>query len=178
MSGITIRRARTGDAEAFARLMSDPLVLPGLLQSPYPSIEAWRQRLAEHDAPGRADLVLVAEIDGEVVGNAGLHASGPALRRRHAMGMGIAVASAFQRRGVGSALLSALLDAADRWLGVLRIELTVYTDNLAAIALYRRFGFEFEGTHRAYALRDGQYVDVHAMARLHPNPPRWPSAAA
>ena len=39
---------------------------------------------------------------------------------------------------------------------VLRIELTVYTDNAAAIALYRKFGFEIEGTHRAYALRDGR----------------------
>jgi len=50
--------------------------------------------------------------------------------------------------------------------------LTVYTDNAAAIALYRKFGFELEGTHRAYGLRDGRYADVHAMARLHPNPPQ------
>jgi len=28
-----------------------------------------------------------------------------------------------------------------------------------------------EGTHRGYALRHGRYVDVHSMARLHPNPP-------
>ena len=54
----------------------------------------------------------------------------------------------------------------------LRIELIVFTDNAAAIALYRKFGFELEGTHRAYALRDGRYVDALAMARLHPNPPR------
>lgn len=178
MGTVTIRRARTADAEAFARLMGDPQVLPGLLQPPFPSIEGWRQRLAEHDAPGRADLLLVAEVDGEVVGNAGLHAAGSALRRRHAMGMGVAVASAHQRQGVASALIAALLDAADRWLGCLRIELTVYTDNAAAIALYRRFGFEIEGTHRAYALRDGRYVDVLAMARLHPDPPRLPSRAA
>jgi L-phenylalanine/L-methionine N-acetyltransferase len=69
-----------------------------------------------------------------------------------------------------------LTDAADRWLGILRIELTVFTDNARAIALYRRYGFVLEGTHRAYALRDGAYADVHAMARLHPNPPRLPSS--
>jgi len=107
-----------------------------------------------------------------IVGSAGLHPVGPALRRRHAMGIGISVASDWQRRGVGSRLMEALLDAADRWLGCLRIELQVYTDNLPAIALYRKFGFELEGTHRAYALRDGRYVDTHAMARLHPDPPR------
>jgi putative acetyltransferase len=174
MTTITVRRARTGDAEAFARMMGDPQVLPGLLQLPYPSIEAWRTRLAEHDTPGRHDLLLVAEIDGAVVGNGGLNATGPALRRRHVLGLGIAVAAEWQGRGVGSALMAALVDAADRWLGCLRIELTVFTDNAAAIALYRKFGFELEGTHRAYALRDGSYADVHAMARLHPNPPRIP----
>jgi L-phenylalanine/L-methionine N-acetyltransferase len=53
-------------------------------------------------------------------------------------------------------------------------ELGVYTDNHRAIALYQRFGFQVEGTHRAYALRDGVYIDSHTMARLHPNPPSLP----
>ena len=39
-----------------------------------------------------------------------------------------------------------------------------------AIALYRKFGFETEGTHRCYALRAGRYVDAYAMARLKPKP--------
>ena len=54
---------------------------------------------------------------------------------------------------------------------MLRIELTVYTDNPAAIRLYRKFGFEIEGTFKGYALRDGVYADVYSMARLHPSPP-------
>jgi putative acetyltransferase len=172
MADIEIRRVRTSDAEAMARLMGDPDVLGNLLQLPYPSVEAWRTRLAEWDQPGRTDLLLVAEVEGEVVGNAGLNPVGPAVRRRHAMHLGITVAKAWHGRGVGTRLMSALLDAADRWLGCLRIELTVFVDNEPAIALYRKFGFEIEGTHRAYALRDGRYVDVLAMARLHPSPPR------
>ena len=76
----------------------------------------------------------------------------------------------------GSALMAAMCDYADRWAGVLRLELTVFVDNAPAIALYRKFGFEIEGTHRAYALRDGRYADVHAMARLHPDPPALPAA--
>jgi putative acetyltransferase len=77
-----------------------------------------------------------------------------------------------QGQGVGSALMAALCDYADRWLGTLRIELTVYTDNEAALKLYRKFGFEIEGTMRGYAMRDGRYVDAYAMARFHPDPPR------
>ena len=172
MADIQIRRARASDAEGMARLMGDPAVLGQLLQLPYPSVEAWRTRLAEREQAGRTDLLLVAEADGGLVGNAGLDPVGAAARRRHAMGLGITVAKAWQGRGVGTQLMTALLDTADRWLGCLRIELTVYTDNEAAIALYRKFGFAIEGTHRAYALRDGRYADVLAMARLHPNPPR------
>ena len=72
--------------------------------------------------------------------------------------------------------MQALCDYADRWAQVLRIELTVFVDNERAITLYRKFGFRLEGTHRGYALRDGAYADVHAMARLHPQPPAivWP----
>ena len=44
-------------------------------------------------------------------------------------------------------------------------------DVRAAIGLYRKFGFETEGRHRGFALRDGRYVDAFAMARLHPDPP-------
>jgi putative acetyltransferase len=172
VADVLIRRVRTTDAEGMARLMGDPETLGNLLQLPYPSVEAWRTRLAEWDTPGRTDLLLVAEADGALVGNAGLNPVGNALRRRHAMGLGITVAKEWQGRGVGSQLMTALLDTADRWLGCLRIELTVYTDNAAAISLYRKFGFEVEGTHRAFALRDGRYVDALAMARLHPNPPR------
>jgi putative acetyltransferase len=172
VADVQIRRVRTTDAEGMVRLMGDPETLGNLLQLPYPSVEAWRTRLAEWDTPGRTDLLLVAEAGGALVGNAGLNPVGNALRRRHAMGLGITVAKEWQGRGVGSQLMSALLDAADRWLGCLRIELTVFSDNAAAIALYRKFGFEVEGTHRAFALRDGRYVDALAMARLHPNPPR------
>lgn len=176
MSTILVRRARVADAAAFARIMNDPEVYAGLMQLPYPDEDLWRARLTETLAPGKLDLALVAERDGEVVASAGLHPVGPALRRRHAMLLGVSVAKAAQGQGVGNALMRALCEYADRWAQVLRLELDVYTDNARAIALYRKFGFEIEGTHRAYALRDGAYADSYSMARLHPNPPALPAA--
>lgn len=171
---VHVRRAAPRDAAAFARLMSDPQVYGNLLQLPMPTEELWLARLTESTAPGKADLLLCAELDGEVVGSSGLHPAGTQLRRRHAMMLGISVAPAAQRRGVGSALMAAMCDYADRWAGALRLELTVFVDNAPAIALYRKFGFEVEGTHRGYALRDGEFADVLAMARWHPKPPSAP----
>jgi len=69
-------------------------------------------------------------------------------------------------KGVGTAMMRAVIDLADKWLNLARIELTVFTDNESAIALYRKFGFEIEGTHRKYAFRDGDFVDAYAMARI------------
>lgn len=87
------------------------------------------------------------------------------------MMLGTSVMPPAQRQGTGTAPMQVMCDYADRWIGVLRIELTVYVDNEGAIAPYRKFGFETEGRHRGYALRDGAYVDVFTMARLHPSPP-------
>jgi putative acetyltransferase len=169
---IGIRRASTRDAAALARIMGDPSVYPGLMQLPYTDEDIWRARLADNAVPGKTDLPLVAELNGDVVGSAGLHPVGPALRRRHAMTLGISVLPQAQRQGVGSALMAAMCDYADRWVGALRLELTVYCDNAAAIGLYRKFGFEIDGTFKGYAMRDGRYVDAHSMARFHPDPPR------
>jgi L-phenylalanine/L-methionine N-acetyltransferase len=63
-------------------------------------------------------------------------------------------------------LMAALLDTADNWLNLKRLELEVYTDNHRAIALYQGFGFVMEGTHQAVAFREGVYVDSHVMARV------------
>jgi putative acetyltransferase len=175
---LTLRRATTRDAAEYARLMGDPEVYPSLMQLPFPSDEMWHARLADNNTPARSDhLSLVAECDGRLVGSAGLHPS-PQVRRRHAAMLGISVAREAQGRGVGKALMQALCDYADGWAQILRIELTVFSDNQRAIALYRRFGFRHEGTHRGFALRDGAYADVETMARLHPRPPSlsWPDA--
>jgi putative acetyltransferase len=175
-AGICLRRAAVADAEALAALMSDEAVYAGVLQMPYPTADLWRKRL-EPQVTDDSSLHLVAVTDGRVIASAGIHLQSWTPRRRHVGGLGMTVAADWQGKGVGSLLMNGLLDWADNWIGLMRIELTVYTDNLRAIALYEKSGFVHEGTHRAYALRGGRYVDAHAMARLHPNPPRLPEPA-
>jgi L-phenylalanine/L-methionine N-acetyltransferase len=173
---IVIRRSRPSDAAAVTRVMGDPDVFPSLMQLPLPIEEAWRKRLEEQVVLNGSEMHLVAELAGVVVGSAGLHPM-PQLRRRHVAMLGISVLPQAQGQGVGRALMQALCDYADQWAQILRIELTVFVDNSRAISLYESCGFRHEGTFRGYALRQGRYVDVHAMARLHPDPPQlsWPS---
>jgi putative acetyltransferase len=146
------------------------------MQLPMPNEEMWRTRIEEMSAPTRTDVQLVAEVEGHVVGSAGLHPAQP-LRRRHCATLGISVLPEHQGRGVGRALMQALCDYADGWAQLWRLELTVFADNERAIALYRSFDFRLEGTHRGFAMRHGVYADVHTMARLHPRPPglAWPA---
>ncbi|WP_394791393.1 GNAT family N-acetyltransferase [Rhodoferax sp.] len=166
---ITIRHAEPEDYAAIAKIYTQPLAAAGTMQLTLQSKEVWRQRLGGM-AP--ADRMLAAVVDGELVGHLGLHpVANP--RRAHVAGLGMAVRDDWQGQGVGTALLKAAVDLADNWLNLRRLELTVFADNLAAQRLYQAHGFVQEGTHRGYALRQGQYVDAHAMARLHPAPPGW-----
>lgn len=162
---IIVRRAETRDAGAIAATFAAPLALAGTLQMPFPSAATYAKWIDEMPT---GDYLLVAEVDGAVVGNLGLHAVSKSPRRRHAGAIGISVRDDWRRRGVGAALLRAAIDVADNWIGYSRLELTVYTDNAAALALYRKFGFEIEGTAKRYALRDGELVDAYMMARHAP----------
>ena len=87
-------------------------------------------------------------------------------RRGHVAKFGISVAADMQGRGVGRRLMSEMVNVCDNWLRIERIELTVFADNPAAVALYKNFGFEIEGTGRKFALRNGEYVDAYYMARM------------
>jgi L-phenylalanine/L-methionine N-acetyltransferase len=163
MPHVSVRHAEPEDYEAMHRIMSGPKAAAGTLQLPLQSAEAWRKRLAE---PPEGLILLVACVEGEVVGNLGLETFPNRPRMRHVGSIGMAVRDDWQGKGVGTALMGAALDLADNWLNLTRVELRVYVDNSAAVALYKRFGFEIEGTHRRLAFRNGEYVDAHSMARI------------
>jgi len=170
-AGLTIRARRLEDSIGIAELINLPGFRFGTLRLPFHTPEEVRGWI-EKAAPG--DVSLVATIDDQIVGSARLHRLTG--RQAHVGQIGMGVHDNWTGRGIGTCLITALIDMADRWLGLRRLQLTVYSDNEPAIRLYQRFGFEVEGTHCEFALRDGELVDALTMARL--GGPTWRSVVS
>jgi len=102
--------------------------------------------------------VFVAEEDGRMVGELGIE-----VRRYGVAELGMMVAADARGGGAGSALLAAAIDWA-RTAGAHKVSLQVWPHNEAALALYRKFGFDQEGyLHRHYRRRNGELWDAVVM---------------
>ena len=155
---VTVRPVRADDAAAVYDIRRQPEVQRFTLALPSERPKDWFATL------GGKDHVFVAEVDGRVVGMAGLHVKEG--KHRHVGWLGLAVHDAFARRGIGRALTGALLDLADNALNLVRVQLEVFADNARAIKLYHDLGFTEEGRQRKAYFRDGAYVDALMMARV------------
>ena len=158
---VVIRAVRPDDAAAIMDIRRQPEVMRFTPAMPSERVDRFGEFYARW---GANDHVLVGEIDGRVVGYAGLHLRDG--KRRHSAWLGIAVHDEFAGRGVGQALMQALVDLADQWIGLVRVDLEANADNERAIALYRRFGFVEEGRQRKAYFAGGAYVDAVLMARV------------
>ena len=159
---IVIERFTDAHVEGVTALYNEPAVCRQVLQMPYQPNDIWRSRLAGCD---ERRVQLVAINQAKVIGNIGLDQYAR-IRQSHVGSVYMGVAQDWHGKGVGSKLMAAVLDIADNWMNLVRVELTVYSDNEAALALYQKFGFEVEGTLRKYAVRDGVLVVALTMARI------------
>lgn len=112
-------------------------------------------------------MMFVAEVaEGRLAGH--LQAFGGRFRRNaRTIELVVGVLAAYAGRGIASALFTAA-EAWARSIGAHRLELSVMTHNARAIALYRRLGFQIEGTAREELFVGGRYVDEYRMAKILP----------
>jgi ribosomal protein S18 acetylase RimI-like enzyme len=133
---LAIRDARPEDAEALARLLG---------QLGYPAEVDDVARRVERMAKSDGDRLVVAELDSQVVGLAGVHVSlsveydDPAAKLS-----AIVVDERHRRRGIGEALVEAAVAEA-RARGCCLIFLTTAERRADAHAFYARLGFEETG---------------------------------
>lgn len=111
------------------------------------------------------EMLLGAFVGEELVGMAGLNAIGSLSRVQHRASVGISLERAYWGQGIGSAMMSALIDAA-RQAGYEQVELDVVDNNTRAVALYTRFGFITIGKiPNGMKYRDGSCADLCLMIR-------------
>jgi ribosomal protein S18 acetylase RimI-like enzyme len=116
------------------------------------------------DERTRPEEVLVAEVDGVVVGYVKILPATPLPSNAHVLQIqGLGVDPGCQGRGVGQALLKAAVEAA-RARGARKLSLRVLGRNTTARRLYERCGFVVEGVLAEEFLLDGEYVDDVLMA--------------
>jgi L-amino acid N-acyltransferase YncA len=123
-------------------------------ESAVPSWEQWRaSRLAEPCLVARGE-------QGEVLGWAALTAASSRPVYRGVAEVSIYVDPDRARRGVGRALLEALVEASER-AGLWTLRAGIFPENEASIALHERCGFRMVGTHeRIGQMPDGRWRDV------------------
>lgn len=127
-----------------------------------PSLARTRRVVLDSLRNGAVHVVAVAGR--EVVGWCDLRARS-AVTQRHSAVLGMGVVAEYRGLGVGARMLAMTLEMGQAR-GIRRAELVVRSDNAPAIALYRRFGFDVEGTCRHYLHIDGNDHDALLMARL------------
>jgi len=152
---ISIRPAEDGDRHSLALLFAAVAEeRDGIAAEPPIDVE-------ELAANGKIDTTLVAIIDGNLVGEIHVQPSWMGFGE-----IGMMVAAGWRGRGVGTALVAAVIEWA-RDYGLHKLALSVFPHNQAAIALYRKTGFVEEGRLRRHIRRaDGQLWDLIEMGLL------------
>lgn len=158
---LTIRPSRVDDAEGLLKNVN--LVCAEdvyLLMDEIPwDLDRERAWLSEFD--GIRNVLFIAALDGEIVGQADCH-GGLWPKTRHVGAIGIAIRDGWREAGLGRILMERILE----WMrsrGFQRAVLDVFATNARARRLYESLGFQVEGVRRKHFLIRGEYVDEISM---------------
>ncbi len=163
MTGVRIRPATIDDAEATLEIYNAEVVGSDVTFDLVPrTVEAQREWLDERSG---ALEVVVAEVDGEVAGFASLSTYRERAAYRGTVEDSVYVHDDFRGRGVGRALLHAIVEvAASR--GFHTVIGRIVGGHDASIALHRAEGFELVGVEREVGRKFGRWLDVVVMQKL------------
>ena len=159
-----VRTATEADAEALAAIYSDAVLHGfGTFEEDPPSaadMDARRRVVQERGLP-----YLVAEIDGRVLGFAYAGPFRPRAAYRHTLEDSVYVSPEAKGKGVGRAVLSAVIAACET-LGIRQLMAVIGdTENAGSIGLHRALGFEQTGVGRSVGFKHGRWVDIVHMQK-------------
>jgi putative acetyltransferase len=157
-----VRPARSSDAASFLAMWREVVAERRYVrtESVRRSVRHYRRRYFRRTWD-QDQASFVALAGDRVIGHLGVsREEGPVTR--HVASIGMAVASDWRGKGVGSALMTEAIAWA-RQMGVEKLALSVYPDNEAALALYRKFGFQEEGRLTGHSKKSIGYRDEIVM---------------
>jgi len=125
------------------------------------SIKEEKEVISKHKESA-SKLFLIACIDEEIV-SVLTFATENKKRKTHVGIFGITVKKDFWGLGIGNTMISELVEWAKSTKIIKKINLMVQTNNEKAINLYKKHGFEIEGTHTRDSLIDGIFYDSYSM---------------
>ncbi|WP_423410342.1 GNAT family N-acetyltransferase [Heyndrickxia sp. MSNUG] len=123
----------------------------------------WVQSVLENEG----ETLMVAEKDGEVVGWIVFETTQNRRRLSHTGTFGMMISDRHRGKGIGSMLLGALLDWAEKNPFIEKVSLGVFSTNQRAISLYKKMGFLEEGRKvKEFKMNDHEYADDILMYKF------------
>lgn len=163
ISPVSVRVLAPADAEAYRsvrlRALHEQPPAFGSLPEDEPNLIETVKRLAKSD-----ERCFFGAFQGEqLVGIIRLSRYLAPNEKHRAYLAGFYVLPPFRCHGCGRSLVREALSQAASIPGIRRVNLTVVTQQEAAIRLYQSFGFRIYGTEPETFSRDGQFYDEHLM---------------
>jgi len=106
------------------------------------------------------ETACVAEVDGRIVGNSGLHRGRGV--QSHVGVFGLAIHRDFRDQGLGTAMLETVLEEA-RDMGLRLVKLMAFATNARALHVYQKAGFREVGRIPQAIFKYGRYFDEVVM---------------
>lgn len=125
------------------------------------SVEA-EENFIENLADSIVSALLVGKIENEVVCVGSIMTS-PKERISHQADLAVSVKKKFWGLGIGTHLMQTMIDFAKKSGQTEILHLGVKADNLTAICLYRKMGFNEIGRHKNFFKINGKYYDEILM---------------
>lgn len=123
------------------------------------------ERVLYHPGDFPDHLLLVAEVDGQVIGECRVFPNDFGQKARHVADLGIEIIQPFREIGIGAALMKCAIKWA-RARGYEKLTVDTFSTNLRAINLFKKMGFATPGVrHKQYKV-GGEYVDELLMERF------------
>lgn len=157
-----IRRVRFDDAKELSRIRKQDAVRKNILAITSERTEDVEKLISSL----RDEDVAFAAVENGILAGVAILIGNTSPHRCHSGSVSVVVDSDRQNAGIGTSLMKAVLNYADKTLALHRLEFLAFTDNAPAIALCRKLGFEIEAIRKNAAVKDGKFADEYLMARL------------